>query len=371
MSVLSGLRTRFFGSDGRGFARLNFWWFPKVAPVLAVSFVAAIVFKVPPWATFRSILLIAFVGLCAGTYGYLMNDIFDLEVDGKAGKRNPMTELSSTQCFLFCAAALIFGFAPALFVSYSRTSLLLLAFEYLLPTMYCVPPVRLKGRGILGLICDAFGAHIAPCLYVISVMAHGRRTSAQTPPSTTVFICLVCVWALFLGLAGIVIHELEDRQNDLRSGIRTFATATSFANIRVSVSLICAGELLAFAGLCGFLWKSVPLLGIAAGLYAGILGLRIWTRWPHYRKVTTEKVVVEWWQLSHPFYETTFPLAASMQYAWAHPALVIFPLLQIAFVAPSVRAQFHELRDIWSMLVLRGRLHLHGRSAAQRKMHDG
>ncbi len=365
MSALSSLKVRLFGSEGRGFARLNFWWFPKVAPVLAVSLCAAIVFKVPAWVTFRSILLIAFVGLCAGTYGYLINDIFDLEVDRKAGKRNPMAEFSSTQCFLFCVTAVAFGFGSALFVSYSRTSLLLLGLEYLLPTMYSVPPIRLKVRGILGLFCDAFGAHVAPCLYVISVMAHERTTAVHASPSGTVFTLLVCFWGLCLGLTGIVVHEMEDRDNDLWSGIRTFATGTTFAKVRLPLSLIHAGELLTFALLCGLLWRTAPLLGILAGVYVAMIALRLWTRWSYFRLVTRENVVIEWWQLSHPFYEGNFLLAVSLQCAWLHPSLAVLPVLQCVLMAASLRAQFHELRNAYSMLVLGGQLHLDGSSVAR------
>jgi len=338
----------------RGLGRIDAWWLQKVGPALGLAYCTALVFHVSGWITLRSVAVVAFVGLCAGSYGYVLNDVFDLEVDRLAGKPNRMAAFSPTQRFLACAAALVLGFAPALFVPTSKTTLLALGLEYLILTVYSVPPIRLKARGILGLFGDASGAHVGASLYVIAVLADGR-TPGRSP---AVFIGVVLVWQLCLGLIGILVHQVEDRENDRRSGIKTFATVHEFASIRVPFTLVYAGELLAFAALCIVLRCVAPLISVAALIYIALLAVKLWSQWPHYRNVANNTTLMEWWQLSHPFYEAYFPLAAAIQCAWLYPQLAVFVVFHLAVFVAAFRAQLLDSRSAWTRLLLGARLEL-------------
>ena len=332
--------------SARALGRVDNWWYSKVAPALALSYCSALIYHVPTWPAARSILLIAFVGLCAGSYGHIINDVFDIEVDRNAGKRNHMAGFAPWQRFALCALTLALAFAPSIFVSFSRTSLLLLAVEFLLPTIYSVPPVRLKGRGALGLVCDSLGAHLVPCLYVISVLAHHAAYPALLHTVTTiVFVVCTAIWALFLGLIGILIHEFEDRDNDLRSGIVTFATGTSFSRVRASMTAFYAIEICALTGLMTVLARPAPLVVIAATLYAATLAIRLSAHWSHYRHYEQDATAIQWWQLSHGLYEGWLPIAAAIQCAWIHPPMAVFPILQLAIFAPTFRQQATELQE--------------------------
>jgi 4-hydroxybenzoate polyprenyltransferase len=331
----------------RVLGRVDNWWYSKVAPALAISCCAGLLYRVSAWHTAQSIVLIALVGLCAGTYGHLINDIFDIEVDRRAGKRNPMAGFSPWQRLALCALTVALGFLPALFFSYSSTSILLLAVEFLLPTIYSVPPLRLKGRGAFGLLCDALGAHMVPCLYVISVLAHqSADPAALHKPASLIFVGCTSVWALFLGLIGILIHEFEDRENDLRSGIVTFATGSRFESIRRPVAIFCVIELGAFAGMAVALFPVAPAIACAALFFVAATSIKLIAHWPHYRRYEQDATAIQWWQLSHPFYEAYLPLAAALQCAWRHPSLIAFPVLQLAVFAPAFRHQLLELEEV-------------------------
>jgi 4-hydroxybenzoate polyprenyltransferase len=329
----------------RVLGRVDNWWYSKVAPALALGFCAALLYRVDAWPTAQSVLLIAFVFLCAGSYGHIVNDVFDIEVDRNAGKRNHMAALAPWQRFALCALTLGLGFAPALFISYSRTSLLLLAIEFSLPTIYSVPPLRLKGRGALGLLCDSLGAHMVPCLYAISVLAHKADASLVHTRRSMIFVACTAACALFLGLNGILIHEFEDRDNDIRSGIRTFATGTEFARVRVAMTLFFVIELIAFAGVLTALFPAAPVVVIAAALFLVGTAIRISAQWHHYRHYEHDATAIQWWQLSHSFYEAYLPVAAAMQCAWIHPELALFPALQIGAFARTFRQQAAELTE--------------------------
>ena len=330
----------------RVLGRVDNWWYSKVAPAIAISYCVALLYQVPAWETARSILLIAFVGLCAGSYGHIINDVYDIEVDRNAGKRNHMARFEPWQRFAFCALTLGLGFAPALFVSYSRTSLSLLAVEFLLPTIYSIPPIRLKGRGALGLVCDSFGAHMVPCLYVISVLAHvaGNPVLVHSDRSTAFVIC-TAVWALTLGLIGILIHEFEDRENDIHSGIRTFATDVEFHTVRIPMAIFYVIELCGFAGMVTVLFPVAPAIAIALGLFVVLIAIKLIAHWPHYRQYEQDSTAIQWWQLSHPFYEAYLPVAAAIQCAILYPWLTIFPILQFAVFTATFRQQSAELEE--------------------------
>ena len=330
----------------RVLGRVDNWWYSKVAPAIAISYCAALLYQVPAWETARSILLIAFIGLCAGSYGHIINDVYDIEVDRNAGKRNHMTRFKPWQRFALCALTLGLGFVPALFVSFSRTSLLLIAVEFLLPTIYSIPPIRLKGRGALGLVCDSFGAHLVPCLYVISVLAHvaGNPFLVHSTRSTAFVIC-TAVWALSLGIIGILIHEFEDRDNDIRSGIRTFATDVEFHAVRMPIAIFYAIELCGFGGMVTVLFPVAPAIAIALGLFLLLVAIKLIAHWPHYRHYELDSTAIQWWQLSHPFYEAYLPVAAAIQCAILYPWLTIFPLLQFAVFASTFRQQSAELEE--------------------------
>jgi len=351
---------------GRSLLRIESWWLPKVSPALGIGYCAALFFRVPGWAALRSIATIAFVALCVGGYGYILNDVMDLDIDRTAGKPNRMAAYSSGQQVLFCALAVGLGFAAALVGLASRTTLLVLGLEYLILTVYSAPPLRLKVRGVLGLLCDASGAHVVSSLYVISTVAD-RRTAGTSAggANVAVFVALVCAWELCLGLIGILVHQVEDRDNDLRAGIRTFATKTPFSAMRIPMSLIYLGELLTFASFCIALRHLAPLIGISAGLYCVLLGIKVRKEWPHYRNIDSETILMEWWRLSHTYFESYFPLAAVLQLVWIYPTFLAFAVLHLTVFYVSFREQFHNLRFDYSSLILGGHLLVEPHSSAR------
>ena len=208
----------------RELGRTENWWDSKIPPVLAFCYASVLLYDVPPAAAARCIGLIVFVGLCAGSYGHLINDLFDIEADRQAGKENSLSRLASWQRYAACAVTLVLGFAPAALFHYSRLSLGLLAVEYLLPTVYSTPPFRLKERGAAGVLCDTMGAHVVPCLYTISVLASAGTAHSSAGPWWWLFPACGAIWSLCLGIKGIIIHEYQDRADDMQAGVSTLAT---------------------------------------------------------------------------------------------------------------------------------------------------
>jgi hypothetical protein len=166
-------------------------------------------------------------------------------------------------------------------------------------------------------------------------------------PASLAFVGCTGVWALLLGLIGILIHEFEDRDNDLRSGIATFATRIDFRSVRLPMAVFYAGELIAFAGMAAALFHVAPAIACAALFFFAATCIKLIAHWPHYSNYQQDGTAIQWWQLSHPFYEAYLPLAAALQCAWNHPGLFAFPLLQLAVFAPAFRGQLMELEEVF------------------------
>jgi len=356
--------------SARELIRTNNWWDSKIPPVLAMFYATAMIYDVPVAAAVRGLALIVFVGICAGSYGHIINDVFDVEVDEKAGKPNQMARFAPWQRLAFCVLTLALGFVPALVFPYSRLSIALLCIEYLLPTVYSIPPLRLKERGALGVLCDSLGAHAVPCLYAVSVMAN----EAAVPPARYVWLipALVVtgfVWSLCLGIKGIIIHEFEDRAGDLQAGVSTLATGLNFRAVRLPVNRVYVLELMAFAGLLAVLAPVAPILPVIVGFYILSLYTKVFRDLDFYLFDSRPEATVQWWQFSHPLYECYLPLALAVQLSWRHPVLALLPLVQIWGFRSNFRLRAREFSlfagQLREWLVVRAQLHLDGGAAAR------
>ena len=109
-------------------------------------------------------------------------------------------------------------------VSYSTFAIMLLALNYIWPTLYSLSGIRLKERGILGVVCDALGSHVTPTLFALAVFG---VIGAVAPVDWFGFALMITLWAAVLGIKGIVHHQIIDRDNDIRSGTATFVAALS------------------------------------------------------------------------------------------------------------------------------------------------
>jgi 4-hydroxybenzoate polyprenyltransferase len=346
----------------RKLARTDNWWDSKIPPVLAFCYASVLLYDVPPAAAARCIGLILFVGLCAGSYGHLINDLFDIDADRQTGQENSLSRLPSWQKYAACTVTLVLGFVPAALYRYSGLSLGLLAVEYALPTMYSAPPFRLKERGIAGVLCDTMGAHVVPCLYTISVLASAGTAHSSAGPWWWLLPACGATWSLCLGIKGIIIHEFQDRAGDMQAGVSTLATGLDRSRARVLVNRIYAGELLAFLALLVSLIRLSPLLAAGAALYVAMIRTKVTHDWNYYIHERGEDAAIEWWRFSHPFYECYLPLILALQCAWRSPSLAPLPVVQVLLFQGNFRRRVRELRRfagqlrIW--LICRGQLHL-------------
>lgn len=318
--------------------RSHDWWLYKIPPLLAISYAEILLLDLPVLQSILTVAALLFAIACVAAYGHIINDSFDIEVDRQVGKRNAMAQFSPWQRALFCLALTVLGFSLPILMHFGTLAISLLGINYLLPTLYSAPPFRFKEKGILGILSDAAGAHAIPTLFIATTFAH----LVAAPSLQVIGLAIAATaWSFFAGVRGILLHQLWDRDDDLRSGVKTLVTESAVETVRFWMSrVIFPIELLLLSALILVIAHSTPLILVFTIGYF-LLKIILFKADPTatFDPAPTQKAYV----VPHDFYEVGLPLilatALSLQNAWFATLL----LLQVILFYPSIERRVTNL----------------------------
>ncbi len=200
--------------------RSNIWWVAVVPQVLGWVYFCILdgTFHFPEQLTAFAFFFLALVSISA--FGYLFNDLCDVEADKTAGKPNALGSYPFYLRVLLVALTLVIGVFCWWKVAASHWANIFFALQLLALVIYSAPPFRLKNRHIFGALTDAFYGHVNPIL--ITLLAFGFNINEGLTEKTTLFIPLVVACTFLKGFRNILLHQLEDRRNDKKAGVNTF-----------------------------------------------------------------------------------------------------------------------------------------------------
>jgi 4-hydroxybenzoate polyprenyltransferase len=201
-------------------------------------------------------LILFFLNMIAYLWvGWAVNDLSDRETDAAAGKFRTFgavqPKFAILGIILLSSVTLLSGW----FFFHNPGYMALLIIGLVLSLLYSLPPFRLKGRGLSGLICIGFSGKIIPILL------------------TVILFFTFEYWILLLMLAeGIKIgidtlfHQIEDYETDLDSKIITYPVQAGLSHaVDLLKNLSILKVFLAF--LLGIVYSLfVPQYGIILGL---------------------------------------------------------------------------------------------------------
>lgn len=205
----------------QSYIRASHWWAYKAAPILGFTYMYCYFFDF----SFSTKLIL--IGLSATTIigiaglGYVINDLYDIEADQKAGKKNPFESKSSLFILSVIAVLVFLALSPWYYLKSNAYIWTSLAFQMLLFIVYAHPFTRLKEKSFWGPVCDALYGHAVPI--IIACLTY-QQYLQKLPYSPVWFFGSLFVWQFFKGLRNIFLHQLEDYENDLRANIRTLTT---------------------------------------------------------------------------------------------------------------------------------------------------
>lgn len=301
-------------------ARAAEWWEYKLSPVLATAYATAFLLKLPILSLWPQLLLTLIALAACAAYVSVINDLTDFDDDRASGKANRLAGKSRGFVAAVLACCILPGAGIAIHWRGEPLLLSLYLASWVAFTLYSLPPIRLKNRGVLGLLADASGAHLFPGLLAVAVV-YSRRVG----PVDTVWLVSVAVWSLSCGARGILWHQIGDLRNDEKTGLRTFALLHKVAWLRrLGNWVIFPAEVAAF---CLMLWHAGSRLALALLCYYALftfLRKRLWG---------VNLVVVVPRDKPHilmlEYYELFFPLAFLLSSSGRYPpdALLVVPHL--------------------------------------------
>src|SRR3954454_1361855 len=152
--------------------RASAWWEHKVPTYLAVAYLTAYVEGVPFDRLLPRLVVLLVAIAAAASYVSILNDVTDAEDDARSGKSNQMNGRTARFKATSLAVCLLVGLLCEWLFRASPLTVVLYGATWLAFTLYSAPPLRLKTRGIFGVLCDASGAQVFPtvwaCTYVVS-----------------------------------------------------------------------------------------------------------------------------------------------------------------------------------------------------------
>ena len=324
-----------------GFAaiRAGEWWDYKLIPIVTGYYATALLLGVPLAENWPSLLVLVIAIAACAAYVSLVNDLTDLESDRVAGKVNRMAAIDPRSRLPLLLSPIAVGLAVAFTWRDDPFLLGCYAGSWIAFSLYSLPPVRLKIRGLPGILADGSGAHLFPTL-TAAALAY-RDAGAGPDPA---WLAALGAWAIGYGLRGILWHQLSDLAADRAAGIRTFAH-------RHPEGAAAIGHWVAFplelAGLAVIVFRlAMPWPVIALGLYLMLVALRLYL-WEMRAILVTPRP--RYLILLHEYYDVFLPLSLlAAAAAWRAPAdLVILAAHLLLFG----RRPLQTLRDLRDLLV--------------------
>ena len=198
----------------------------------------------------RDVVVFLIFSLLGTAYGYLINDLADVELDRRAGKRNVFHETDRARAtlivILFLAAMVVAGLP---FVR-QPGFLPLWVLWFLAASLYSLPPVRLKEKGLLGLVATIAAQQPLPAAMGFAALGFLGNWGSW------VFIAYITL----RGICSDVGHQMRDLERDEAAGASTFAVRLGRTDTARVYGASLELELLLLGGVLAVLIVEVPPL---------------------------------------------------------------------------------------------------------------
>lgn len=323
--------------------RANSWWEYKIPIFLAMGYAAALhtrmpVFHIVPW------LLLLLLSLVVGAaYVSLINDITDIDMDLASGKSNHFAHIAKVYRWLLPLLCFVMGIGFMAVLYPDVRSIIIYLGSWLSFTLYSLKPFRFKTRGVSGLLADACGSHLFPNLFIVSSISYFFKQ-----PVNTIAFLVTGIWSLAYGLRGILWHEFFDRENDLKSGIKTYATAIDPRNFKNRPRVLFVIEITAFA---------VMLYGLAQPLTIFFLLLYIIMVAIRTKKFNIPAIIViapvnqRYQSVMDEYYQIFFPVALLISDAINYPATWLVLVVHVLLFPQNLILVLRDIKAICRRLI--------------------
>lgn len=333
----------------KGFAatiRGSQWWEHKLAPMLGTGYATAFLVGAPLLHAWPAFLLTLGAVVPGAAYVSLINDLTDLRADRLAGKPNRLADWPRVFAVGAPALCVLTGVAIGA-VAWRHYGLVLAVYggAWLAFSLYSIPPIRLKGRGLAGVFADAAGAHLFPQLLMVVIVF--RQVGS---PIRASWIAVVGSWALAYGLRGALLHQLGDVIADQRSGVRTFAHLQPDGARWLGLYVLFPLEVAAFGVLLVQAHNALGLAFLPVYMLLELMLVRLWglsiqivSAPPH----DTYRVAM------HDYYMVLYPLTLLLAATLRHPRDALVLVTHLALFPRAATAMARDADRVIRQLMVR------------------
>lgn len=275
---------------------------------------------------------------------YVANDFADMEIDKKSGKVKIIANMPKWGIWSSLILMAMVGNLPLLACADNKwVCSIIIALTYFLGLAYSTLGIRFKERGLLGLIECSYAQRCMPLLIILVLV----KTDVLLTIMLLGWMCL----SFIDGLRYIIIHQVNDLENDIASGVDTYVVRKRGNYRKVLFDLLIA-ELIITTLLLIPLWKKMVILTSAFVLFNIVLEYCIYVVIQKYAQkdilLTFDSVPME------AFYNTLFPVLSGLSLAiidmrWivfavillmiSHKSFIIKCKIALVFIKSKVRKQ--------------------------------
>ena len=216
------------------FIRMDEWLSSKVTMMLAVQIYFFLLASEKNIAKFmiNFIAYLLFVFMFLGV-SYVVNDLSDLEIDKKAGKKKIIATMPKWLVYLAMFCMLIIGNIPIIVVSsFNKICIICILIIYFFGISYSIPLFRFKEKGLIGLIECSLAQRCMPLIII-----------AFLEQVNYLYLSIWILMSFFNGLRYILIHQILDMENDIKTGVKTFVS-TRKGNYKKAIYILFVLEII-------------------------------------------------------------------------------------------------------------------------------
>lgn len=320
--------------------RTNTWWNTIVPQVLGWVYLCM---QQPEYELgyFKYRVPSFFIALIAiSVWGYLFNDLCDVKSDLRAGKKNSLAKFSMPVRLIITAVPLAIGIAAWAYVGRGNVANVLFGMQILALWIYSAPPFRLKGRGIAGVIADAFYGHVNPVF--ITLFAFYFHTNSEL--LTMLVLVLICITSVLKGIRNILLHQIDDRKADRRAGVQTYVVSKGALGILYFINNTLPFEVFFTVLLVVVLSLVTPPLLIWAIIFAVITYLKF-SGWK-LADIPRKQLKFKFLYFLNDFYENWLPVLFLVFLSIAYPQFSFLLILHLLMFPGFVTKLISDIKTI-------------------------
>jgi glycosyltransferase involved in cell wall biosynthesis len=248
--------------------RTRDWWKPKAGNILAVLYLAALQYQLEAQDFVIALIPAILTILGIGMFTYCVNDWVDLPTDRLLNKKNMFLQLSAPKQVILVLFSLVAATVPWMYLPKSALTFYLLGLQFLLILAYSLPPIRLKTKGVFGVVADAAYAYATPSLLAFHTFS---LFAFHHPNEMGLSFLLLFLWQLFAGLYNVSIHQLEDYTNDRTSKTYTWAIRLGQSKLKwVMLCVFWPSMILFFFAFLFSLQEGKSMIILFVGVYLSV-----------------------------------------------------------------------------------------------------